>query len=188
MNRRHALPTVALAIAAIIVVATPGDAFDSSSELVALADAPAVRTGAAPVGDPPPPPTNPPSPSPAADVVALTNAARATAGVPPVAVDAAVQRAAEAHSADQAAMGRMSHTGSDGSDAGDRLERAGYAWRTWGENVAVGQPTPAGVTDAWMTSPGHRENMLNASFEHIGVAVAHDAAGRTYWTMVLAAD
>lgn len=187
MNRPHLLAAGALVTAIVGAVATPGSAFVSSPDLVAVADAPAVRAEAVPVGDPAPPPTTA-APSPAADVVALTNVARTAAGVPPVVVDPAVQRAAEVHSADQAAMGRMTHAGSDGSNAGDRLERAGYVWGTWAENVAAGQPGATDVTDAWLASPGHRVNMLNAAYEHIGVAVAHDASGVPYWTMVLAAD
>ena len=68
----------------------------------------------------------------------------------------------------------MSHDGSDGSDVGDRLDRVGYAWRTYGENVAWNQQTPAAVMDAWMNSPGHRANILNCSFTEIGVGVAQE--------------
>ena len=53
-----------------------------------------------------------------------------------------------------------SHAGSDGSNAGQRIERQGYRWRAWAENVAVGYPDAASVMDGWMNSPGHRENIL----------------------------
>ncbi len=199
MNRLHR------AIAVVLVGAVGGSglvttvaAFTNGPDLVAVADTPAVRLTAVPVADPPPPPAPAPSPpssppappaptSPAEEVVALTNQARAAAGVPPLDIDAAAAQAALAHSADQAAMRRMSHTGSDGSNAGARLDRAGYRWRAWGENVAAGQRTAAEVTGDWLDSPGHRSNMLNATYVHIGVGVAYDSDGMPYWTMVLAA-
>lgn len=184
MNRLHHLVVAAALVITVTGVAARTAAFTPVPDLVAVADTPAVRSSAVPVGDPPPPPA---PPTPAEEVVARTNQARAAAGVAPLIVDAAVMRAAAVHSADQAAMRRMTHTGSDGSNAGARLTRAGYAWRAWGENVAAGQRTAADVTGAWLGSSGHRANMLNASFEHIGVAVAYDANGIPYWTMVLGA-
>ena len=81
----------------------------------------------------------------------------------------------------------MTHTGSDGSNAGDRIARAGFSAGTWGENVAAGYATAASVVDGWMNSSGHRANILDPSFTHIGVAVANAAEGTPYWTMVLAA-
>lgn len=38
-----------------------------------------------------------------------------------------------------------------------------------GENIAKGQTTPEMVVDAWMASPGHKENILREAFEEIGV-------------------
>jgi uncharacterized protein YkwD len=184
MNRLHPVVAAALAICTVSGLATSVVAFTSAPDLVAVADTPAVRTSAVQVADTAPPPPTPTTP--AEEVVALTNSQRAAIGLPPLVIDAAVTRAAETHSADQAAMRRMSHTGSDGSNAGQRLTRVGYAWRAWGENVAAGQRSAPDVTDAWLGSPGHRANMLDPMFEHIGVAVAYDASGVPYWTMVLA--
>ena len=42
-------------------------------------------------------------------------------------------------------------------------------YRTAGENIAQGQRTPGEVMDAWMKSPGHRENILKAEYDSIGV-------------------
>ncbi|MBW4705374.1 CAP domain-containing protein [Micromonospora sp. RL09-050-HVF-A] len=118
-------------------------------------------------------------------VVDLVNAERAKAGCAAVTVDAKLTLAAQQHSQDQADHKNMTHTGSDGSDAGQRLDRAGYTWRTYGENVAWNQQTPAAVMDAWMNSSGHRANILNCAFTEIGVGVA-DSNG-PYWTQDFAA-
>ncbi|MCI4064731.1 CAP domain-containing protein [Micromonospora sp. R77] len=113
-------------------------------------------------------------------VVDLVNAERAKAGCKALSVNSKLMTAAQRHSQDQADHRTMSHDGSDGSDVGQRLDRVGYAWRGYGENVAWNQQTPAAVMDAWMNSPGHRANILNCSFTQIGVGVAR--SNGPYWT------
>lgn len=115
----------------------------------------------------------------AARIVQLVNAERSKAGCSPVTLNATLTKAAQAHSEDMAAHRNMSHTGSDGSSAGDRLTRAGYIWRTYGENVAYGYATPEKVMAGWMSSPGHRANILNCAFKEIGVGLAQP---NNYWT------
>ncbi|MFH0245676.1 CAP domain-containing protein [Streptomyces sp. HK10] len=128
-------------------------------------------------------PSAPSSPAPADDaaarVVELVNSERARAGCAPLKVNEKLTGAAQAHSQDMADHRNMSHTGSDGSGPGDRIERAGYEWRTYGENVAYGYRTPESVMDGWMSSPGHKRNILNCSFEEIGVGLAQPGH---YWT------
>ncbi|WP_332871960.1 CAP domain-containing protein [Streptomyces triticisoli] len=109
----------------------------------------------------------------------LVNSERAKAGCSPLTVNAALNRAAQAHSEDMAAHRNMSHTGSDGSSPGDRITRAGYTWRTYGENVAYGYSTPEQVMAGWMSSSGHKANILNCAFKEIGVGLAQPG---NYWT------
>ncbi|MFV2100409.1 CAP domain-containing protein [Micromonospora sp. LOL_024] len=118
-------------------------------------------------------------------VVELVNAERAKAGCEAVSIDQKLTTAAQRHSQDQADHQNMSHTGSDGSEPRERIDRVGYVWRTFGENVAWNQQTPAAVMDAWMNSDGHRANILNCSFTEIGVGVA--SSNGPYWTQVFAA-
>ena len=119
-------------------------------------------------------------------VVALVNVRRVEAGLRPVRLHLDIHTAARKHSADQARMNRMTHIGSDGSNAGQRISREGYRWSAWGENVAMGYPTPRAVVRAWMHSPGHRANILTRSFRHIGVGVRRSSNGTIYWTLDLA--
>ncbi|MFF9088529.1 CAP domain-containing protein [Streptomyces sp. NPDC014991] len=114
-----------------------------------------------------------------AEIVRLVNAERAKAGCRALTPDSALTRAAQAHSADMAAHQNMSHTGSDGSAPGDRITGAGYAWSSYGENVAYGYSTAEQVMAGWMSSPGHRANILNCSFQEIGVGLAQPGS---YWT------
>ncbi|MFD4243966.1 CAP domain-containing protein [Streptomyces sp. NPDC058525] len=154
----------------------------------ATTEPPAAPRPAEPAPAKPKPPAKPKQPStpptaapsgPAAEVVALVNQERAKAGCSALTVNAKLTTAALNHSKDMAAHSNMSHTGSDGSDPGQRITRAGYAWMTYGENVAYGYSTPEQVMTGWMNSPGHRENILNCSFKEIGVGLAQP---NSYWT------
>ncbi|MGW0769389.1 CAP domain-containing protein [Streptomyces sp. NPDC002676] len=114
-----------------------------------------------------------------ARIVQLVNAERSKVGCAPLTLNATLTKVAQAHSADMAAHQNMSHTGSDGSTPGDRITRAGYNWSTYGENVAYGYATPEQVMAGWMSSPGHKANILNCSFKEIGVGFAQP---NSYWT------
>jgi uncharacterized protein YkwD len=125
----------------------------------------------------------------------LINGERADHGLAPLAAEGRLATAASAFAADLVAGSYFSHTGRDGSDVLDRIERTGYIpedrpWRV-GENLAWGTgalATPAAIMRAWMNSPGHRENVLNAAYREIGVGVVAgnpartDGAGATYAT------
>ncbi|MFI8952112.1 CAP domain-containing protein [Streptomyces sp. NPDC053750] len=140
-------------------------------------------TPSAPAATTPASPSTPAATAPAsgdvAKVVELVNAERGKAGCSPVTVNAALTKAAQAHSEDMAATGTMSHSGSNGSSPEDRISNAGYNWSTYGENVAYGYETPEKVMAGWMSSPGHRENILNCEFKEIGVGLAQPGS---YWT------
>ena len=122
-----------------------------------------------------------------AECTALTNANRANVGVAPLAISVALNAAAQGHSNYQASIMTMTHDGPNGMSPGTRMTNAGFVWGTWGENVAYGYGSCAAVITAWMNSPGHRANMLNPVFTHIGVEMAIASNGRVYWTMDLAA-
>ncbi|MGW4468111.1 CAP domain-containing protein [Nonomuraea sp. NPDC004354] len=118
------------------------------------------------------------------EVVKLTNAERASGGCKPLTHDPQLRAAAEGHSADMAAKGYFSHTSPDGRGPGDRIKASGFSpVSAWGENIAMGQRTAADVVRGWMNSPGHRANIMNCNYTHIGVG--HDAKG-PHWTQVFA--
>ena len=119
------------------------------------------------------------------DMLDRVNAERSARGLAPMSYDDRLVLAAQGHSDDQARRGRMSHTGGDGSTMSTRIDRVGYDWRRLAENVAYGQRDVAAVMDAWMSSSGHRRNILSSNV-HIGVGLAYGADGRPYWTQVFA--
>lgn len=128
----------------------------------------------------------------ATQVLALVNAARAQprhcggrpfAAAGPVALDDALARAATAHAASMAQGSYLEHDGRDGSTPAQRISRAGYDWRSVGENIAMGQPTPALVMQDWLRSPEHCANIMEPAFTQMGVAFAVNRAseGGIYW-------
>ncbi|HYT10159.1 MAG TPA: CAP domain-containing protein, partial [Mycobacteriales bacterium] len=103
-----------------------------------------------------------------AEVTRLTNVERTKAGCGALRVDPRLTAAAEAHSKDMVDRDYFSHTSPDGEGPGDRAEAAGYP-RWSGENIAAGYPTPEAVVQGWMSSAGHRANILNCESKATGV-------------------
>jgi uncharacterized protein YkwD len=140
---------------------------------------------------PPPPSAYPPSIPPGrgiyflaeveGEVLRLANEARRQSAAPPLAGNQALAEAARRHSGDMLARGFFSHDNPDGLSAHQRLPR-GYAQviRQSGENIWMGSgQNPrdpyrlAGVIMAsLMGSPGHRQNLLDRQYTHLGVGVA----------------
>jgi hypothetical protein len=131
----------------------------------------------------------------AATTLCLLNGERADHGLAPLALNDTLSAAATAYAQDLVAGSYFSHTGRDGSDLLTRIKRSGYvrqgAGWTLGENLAWGTGglgTPGSIMQAWMNSPGHRDNILNPAYREIGIGVVTgnpaqaDGAGATYDT------
>jgi uncharacterized protein YkwD len=109
-------------------------------------------------------------------LLALTNAARKTAGVKPVASSADLAETARAHAADLAHRGYIEHLSREGFDPSDRLGL--LARRMIGstsENIAYhrgARPATAGdLMQLWRTSPQHWRNLLRDKHSHAGFGV-----------------
>ena len=118
------------------------------------------------------------------DVIDLVNVERQARGLHPLAYDYRLAGAARDHSEDMGVQDYFSHTSLDGRTVGDRITDAGYFYNYYGENIAAGQTTPEVVINSWMSSSGHRANILNPNFCDIGVGYAYVAGStyRHYWT------
>ncbi|MCE0536928.1 CAP domain-containing protein [Kineosporia rhizophila] len=116
-------------------------------------------------------------------VIKIVNTERAAAGCEPVTQDQALTQAALTHSEKMEAANQMSHQLPGEADLGTRFTAAGYTgWRSIGENVAYGYTSAASVMDGWMNSAGHKANILNCSFDDIGVAAVTGDNGTIWWT------
>jgi uncharacterized protein YkwD len=121
-------------------------------------------------------------------IVQLTNAERSKAGIAPFRASTQLMQAAQIQAEQMARLGRLEHelSGAKYPTPSDRLAAVGYRWQTYGENIAMGQPSAAAVVDSWMHSSGHRANILNSRFQEIGIGYARDSAGRPYYVQVFA--
>lgn len=112
-------------------------------------------------------------------VVDLTNAERAKAGLKPLEIYTPLMKSAHAKSEDMANNHYFSHTSPTYGSPFDQMKAFGISYRSAGENIAQGQRTPQEVVQAWMNSAGHRANILNANYTHIGVGFVENGY---YWT------
>lgn len=117
----------------------------------------------------------------AAEVLRLVNEERSRAGLPALALDQSVEKAANVRAKE--IVSSFSHTRPDGTSFSTALKESGASYRGAGENIAWGQKTPAQVMEGWMNSAGHRANILNKSFTRIGVGY-YQSGGTNYWTQI----
>ena len=114
-------------------------------------------------------------------VIDLTNEQRKQNGLPALQADPKLSGVAQKKSEDMRQNNYFSHTSPTYGSPFDMMRDFGVSYKTAGENIAQGQPTPEAVVQAWMDSPGHRENILKREFTHIGVG--YDASGH-HWTQM----
>lgn len=110
-------------------------------------------------------------------VVTLINKKRAAHGLAPLRVNARLETAARAHSAQMGRRQYFSHDSASGETFTHRVIRYGYTrsgCRYWaaGENIAWGTglyATAVATVNAWMKSPMHRTVILTRAFRNIGL-------------------
>ena len=107
-------------------------------------------------------------------VVEYVNAARAAEGLEPLEIDPLLSQAAEIRCNEICQV--FSHTRPDNTSCFTALEDVGAVYSKAGENIAIGQQTPEEVVEAWLASPGHRENIMNPDFTRIGVGAIPSCA------------
>jgi len=113
------------------------------------------------------------------EVVELTNAERKKQGLKPLTLDEKLSKVARTKSQDMKDNNYFDHNSPTYGSPFDMMKKFGITYRTAGENIAKGQKTPQEVVKAWMNSEGHRKNIMNPNFTHIGVGYVKDG---NYWT------
>ncbi|KQU25274.1 hypothetical protein ASG65_16245 [Bacillus sp. Leaf13] len=112
-------------------------------------------------------------------VVKLTNAERAKQGLAALKIDTELSKVARLKSQDMKDKNYFDHNSPTYGSPFDMMKKFGISYTSAGENIAQGQKTPEEVVEAWMNSQGHRENIMNSSFTHIGVGYVESG---NYWT------
>lgn len=104
-----------------------------------------------------------------ASVIELTNAERKKQGLPALQAYPELNNVADVKAKDMNEKGYFSHTSPTYGSPFDMMRDFGITYKSAGENIAQGQQTPEEVVNAWMNSEGHRANILNNEYTHIGV-------------------
>ena len=113
------------------------------------------------------------------EVLNLTNAERRRVGLHDLAVDNDAMGAAALRARELERL--FAHARPDGRSWDTVLSEFNVSsYHIWGENLLYNHSNSAAVAvSQWMNSPGHRANILNGGYTHIGVG-AHQSGGRTY--------
>ena len=105
-------------------------------------------------------------------ILEAVNAARREHRLRPLTLDPRLNAAAQKHAEDLRDRLFYGHQAPEGTMPRERVQAAGYPVQAVGENIAEGQFTVAEVMDGWLKSPGHRRNILEPRFTHLGVGLA----------------
>jgi uncharacterized protein YkwD len=114
-----------------------------------------------------------------AAVLCLVNRERATNGEQPLRINAELQSAAESHSEECVRDDYFAHISPSGETPVDRIRATGYVpspldGYVLGENLAWGTyelATPEAIVAAWIASPPHLANILEARYTETGIGV-----------------
>lgn len=123
----------------------------------------------------------------AAGVLKWTNTQRRdNGGLLPLSLNDKLNAAAAAKMRDLFAEQYFEHVSPSGVGPSELAAQAGYDYVVIGENLALGNfKDDQALVQAWMDSPGHRANILGASYAEIGVAVGQGTyEGNRTWIAV----
>jgi len=104
------------------------------------------------------------------EMLNLVNQERTKAGLKPLTVDMRLVKLARMKSQDMIAKKYFGHQSPTYGSPFDMMKREGITYKTAGENLA-GASAVKRAHDLLMQSEGHRRNILNPSFTHIGIGI-----------------
>ncbi|MGE7878728.1 CAP domain-containing protein [Peribacillus muralis] len=115
-------------------------------------------------------------------ILRLVNEERSKAGLPNVEMDTSLSKTATLKSEDMRDHDYFNHTSPTYGSPFDMMKAFGITYKYAGENIAAGQPSGESVMKSWMNSPGHKANILNKNYTHIGIGHATGGNYSHYWT------
>ena len=121
-----------------------------------------------------------------AGLLAETNDRRTEASLPPLTLNPQLSQAAQEKADDMLAHQYWSHTSPSGVEPWTWIDDSGYSYEEAGENLAKNFTTASATVSGWMASEGHRENILKASYQDVGFAVASGELDGSPTTIVVA--
>ena len=115
----------------------------------------------------------------------LLNEDRARNGLPPLALDPELSQLAKLKSRDMNSNHYVSHESPTFGNAVQMLDTFHYDYNSVGENIAH-HATVEKAEAAFMSSDGHRRNILGSQWDKVGIGIAYDENGNVYVTQLFA--
>ena len=115
----------------------------------------------------------------------LLNNDRARYDLSPLAIDPALCRIARIKSEDMRDNQYFAHTSPTYGNVRQMLRQFGYSYSAAGENIAH-HATIEKAQAAFLSSPGHRKNIMSSAYTKVGIGVARDKQGFVYLTQIFA--
>jgi len=117
------------------------------------------------------------------------NSERDAHGLPALKLNSKLVDSAHTHNLAMAKADTLSHKLNGEADLGSRVSAAGYHWSMVGENIAYNSSqSESGVLavqkamyDEKPPNDGHRQNILNSKFVHVGIDVINDSEHGKVW-------
>lgn len=119
------------------------------------------------------------------DIIKMVNKLRIANGSAPLSMNDPMIQAARVRASELYTL--FSHTRPNGTDCWTALTEQNVSYGDAGENIAMGYLTPVEVMNGWMGSEGHRKNILQPSFAHIGIGyqlMYVNSMPRASWTQL----
>jgi hypothetical protein len=118
-------------------------------------------------------------------IVEYTNQERAKLGLPLLKINQSLSQGAQLKAGDMFAFDYWAHESPSGREPWEFFREVDYDYRVAGENLARDFMNADDVVQAWMESPTHRDNIVNAKYKEIGVAVVNGTLEGIKTTLVV---
>ena len=119
------------------------------------------------------------------EIIDQTNGERQKVGAPTLSLNPQLSEAALAKGKDMIAKNYWSHTTPEGKQPWDFITSNGYVYVFAGENLARNFSDSPSVMKAWLASPSHKANLLDAHYHETGVAVLEGYYGGTDTVLIV---
>lgn len=106
-------------------------------------------------------------------LLAGTNNQRAANNESGLTISSELNAAAQAKANDMVQRDYWSHVTPNGVQPWQFITSHGYQYQSAGENLAYGFASSSDVLIAWMNSPEHRANILDAKYQNVGFGIAN---------------
>lgn len=120
------------------------------------------------------------------ELLADTNTERAKAELPALTINDKLDEAAYLKAKDMFAHNYWAHESPSGVTPWKWFGDVNYAYDVAGENLAKNYPDADATVAAWMASPTHKANVLNAAYTDVGFATLEDTLDGRETTIVVA--